>query len=163
MKKTIFLLLITAIVASSCFRKQGCTSENAFNFDFTAKEDNGLCEFAADAFAGRYAGTESVFHIDANGITSATRSDSSFIIFLADTNRVQIRGFYDCSADKDSINCIVKKYDVLLANDNSNNLCIDDWRSFFMTREGDSVVTYQYIKEYSANERDSIIGRASKK
>ena len=162
MKKTIFLLLITAILASSCFRKQGCTSENAFNFDFTAKEDNGLCEFAADAFAGKYAGSESVFHVDTSGITSITRSDSSFIIFWADTNRVQIRGFYDCFEEKDSINCIVKKYDVLLANDNSNNLCIDDWRSFYMTREGDSVVTYQYIKRYSDIERDSIIGRASK-
>ncbi len=159
MKKTLFLLLMTAIITTGCFRKLGCTSESAFNFDPSAKEDNGVCEFAADGFAGEYTSTESRYHISASS-TDLTYKNDSFIIFWVDTNRVQLRGFFDCSNPQDSINCIVRKYEAFLSGINP---CSNSWQDFKMSREGDSVINYTYLKNYISLEKDSIIGRARKK
>lgn len=159
MKKIVLALTIIAIFSTSCIRKYGCTATNAFNYDPSANEDNGLCEYSTDAFGGIYDGTESIYRISANGDTLITRSDS-FIIFIADTNRIQLKGFYECQSEQDSIGCVVVKYDAYLSGSNS---CATGWQGFKLTRDGASTVNYHYKKIYTPTDRDSIVGQATKR
>jgi hypothetical protein len=57
MKKNFFITIsLLSVILSSSSCKKGCTDQNATNFDYDAKKEDGTCEYSNVTFYTRYAG-----------------------------------------------------------------------------------------------------------
>lgn len=77
MKKSLFLLLFFSVLAFSSCKKEGCTNNNADNFDTEAKKEDNTCLYSASA----------IFWIDAS---TSNSYQSSFVNEL----KVYVDGSY---------------------------------------------------------------------